>query len=103
MKLNVYMKGRNGSYDAQGIYNGSELTVLKGSLIKDKKFANRMNLSSEIRNNNKLVKSNRLLEDITFKSPSTAANFVADAICNGLRYWKTEKGITLSDYLKNKK
>ena len=38
MKLNVYMKGRNGSYDAKGIYTGSTLIVLKGSLIKDKNF-----------------------------------------------------------------
>ena len=101
MKLNVYMKGRNGSYDAKGIYTGSTLIVLKGSLIKDKNFVNRMDISKEIRKDNKLFKSNRLLEDITLNSPSTAANFVADAICNGLRYWKTEKGLTLKEYLDN--
>ena len=71
--------------------------------IKDINFSKRMKLSDDIRNNKELVKNNILLKDISFKSPSTAANFVSDAVCNGLRYWRTEKGITLKDYLSEEK
>ena len=68
-------------------------------LIKENKNFKRPKSSRELRNNSKLIKSNKLLEDITFNSASTAANFVADAVCNGLRYWKTEKGVSLKDYI----
>ena len=102
MRINVYMKGRNESYDAKGIFDGSNMIVLKGSKIKDAHFKERIRISEEIRNNPKLVKDNIVLEDITFASPSTAANFVADTVCNGLRNWRTMEGITLKNYINNK-
>ena len=50
MRINVYMKGRNESYDAKGIFDGSNMIVLKGSKIKDAHFKERIRISEEIRN-----------------------------------------------------
>lgn len=41
----------------------------------------------------------RVIKDVTFKSASTAANFVTGASTNGLTAWKDESGKTLKAIL----
>ena len=42
-------------------------------------------------------------EDVSFRSPSTAAAFVSGNVSNGFRVWKVEKSIDLGKYRENKK
>ena len=103
--MNVFLKRRNGDAEAQGIYDESTgtLTVLKGSKVSDQvhrtdKFrsANAIEETREKFVNNGIVK-----EDVLFKSPSTAANFVTGSSTNGLTAWKTKDGVTLKEAIKH--
>lgn len=40
-----------------------------------------------------------LIKDVTFKSASTAANFVTGTSTNGLKVWKDKKGTTLKELI----
>ena len=45
----------------------------------------------------KYVKDCIVTEDVHFKSPSTAANFITGSSTNGFAAWKTEDGRTIRD------
>lgn len=45
----------------------------------------------------KYVKNNIVTENVQFKSPSTAANFITGSSTNGFAAWKTEDGYTIGD------
>ena len=60
----------------------------------------RFKRAEKIEQDRKGVVHNRVLqENITFSSPSTAANFVTGSSTNGLRAWKTEDGKPLKESL----
>lgn len=46
-----------------------------------------------------VVKEGKVIKDITFKSASTAANFVTGASTNGLIVWKDKDGNTLKSII----
>ena len=103
MELKVYAKGRVRKYDAKGIYDGKGVTVLKGSKISEKVGAKVNPVVEKLRNNpEKVSKDMIVLCDISFRSLSTAANFVSGNISNGFRVWKTEDGKELSEMRKEK-
>ena len=83
--------------DAKGFYDTSGFTVLKGSRISDKSTDSlswrdkRTKLIEEYANNKNFV----INEDITFSSPSKAADFCLGSSSNGWIMWKTERGQTL--------
>lgn len=90
---------KNRGCNAIGFYNASGFTVLKGSIIakgNTKSF-------SWAEKRNKLIKDyvvqkngNLVMEsDITFSSPSTAADFCLGRSCNGWTIWKDKEGQTL--------
>jgi len=102
--MKVYLNRRNGGVEAKGIFDEStrSLTVLKGSRVSDQvhhteKFrgANTIEALRE-----KHVTNGVVTEDITFKSASTAANFVTGSSTNGLISWKTEDGVQLRALIK---
>lgn len=75
--------------------------VLKGSKVSDdvaqsEKFGRHKSIISrrEIYVKNGIVK-----ENVTFKSSSTAANFITGRSTNGLITWKDENGTKLKDLL----
>lgn len=103
MEFKVFNHGRN--CHADGIYSDGKVTVLKGSKLFidcNNKF-NRYAEAFALRNNAEVVDAEGiLLKDCTFKTPSTAAVFVAGSSRSGNTFWKVEDGISLGTYLENK-
>lgn len=98
--MKLYFKScRSDEYNATGIYKDGNLTVLKGSKIRINPENNykRNEYADSIRNNPEYVKNNILQKDVTFKSASTAAQFVIDQSINGLNVWKDENKKKLKD------
>lgn len=92
-----YTKSRG--CDAVGFYNSSGFTVLKGSVITKENT----NSFSWAEKREKLIKEYTSLKggnlimdsDITFASPSTAADFCLGRSCNGWTIWKNKDDQTL--------
>lgn len=95
----VYLIRKKNNVSATGKYDPDtkQLTVLKGSRVSDsiaytEKFRGAVTIE---KNRADTVKDSLVVEDITFKSASTAANFVTGSSTNGLTAWKDENGRTL--------
>jgi len=99
--MKLYLIRKKNSISATGEYNPTtkQFTVLKGSRVSDfissgKKFRGAVSIE---KNRTNTVKDSLVVEDITFKSASTAANFVTGTSTNGLITWKDENGRTLKE------
>ena len=73
------------------------VTVLKGSVLSvsvahSEKFRGAKSIE---KSREGVLKGNVLQKDVTFKSASTAANFVTGSSTNGLIAWKDKKGKTI--------
>lgn len=93
--LKLHTVSRDKLFDAQAIYENEEVTVLKGSRINLRKSPNfkPSELVAQHLADATLVGEDGILKrDVTFKSLSTAATFVAGRISNGMITWKTEDG-----------
>ena len=103
MKISVFMKGRMNSYDALGIFDGKGITVLKGSRISEKVAVKINPIVIKKRNDSNIVsKDFVVLQDVYFRSSSTAAAFVSGNISNGLRVWKVAPGKDLGKFKEEK-
>lgn len=101
MEVKVFTNGRNGRYCAKGVFDGKHLIVLRGSHISHTIGLKINPIVEELRNNTKLVSPDYVvLEDIPFRSASTAASFVTGNISNGMRVWKLDSGKTLGSEIK---
>lgn len=100
--MKVYLNNKNKMFDAVGEYNPTtnEMKVCKNSVLNDeiKKFRG---TKSIVEKRKLYSKNNILLEDVVFKSPSTAGNFVTGRSTNGWDAWKNEKGLSLKEIIKN--
>lgn len=103
--MKIYLKGRNGVYDATAEYEDGKITVLKGTKIQ-MDFAEHIRggrLAKKFRESREYVDGNGLvIKDCEFRSASTAAQFVTGRSTNGLVAWKLEKKVSLKDYLESK-
>lgn len=104
MKVTIESKRSNISAIGEYDLDNNTLIVKKGSLI-----SNHVDQSPTFRAASSIEKlraqftqKNIVQEDVPFKSPSTAANFVCGASTNGLRRWRTEDGITIKELKANK-
>lgn len=99
----IYLKSKTKKYDAKAEYdiNSGIVIVLKGSVISDtiSQCSFRSAKSVETLRKSGCVKNNKLIEDVSFKSASSAANFVTGSSTNGKLAWKDEKGTALKDLL----
>lgn len=100
--MEVYINRKDGT-QAAGEYNSetNALIVLKGSIVsstvnRSEKFRGTATIE---RLREEYVKNGIVVEDVTFKSPSTAANFITGASSNGLTVWKDETGKKLKDVI----
>lgn len=102
MKINVRMYNKKGLFHADGIYDSGKLTVLKGSVVKSAQSGTFKRAKEVVncRADAQIIKNNVLLKDVTFKSPSTAAQLITDSSTNGYEFWKCEDGRTLKEYTK---
>ncbi len=99
--MKLYLIRKKNNISATGEYNSTtkQFTVFKGSRVSDfissaRKFRG-AGLIEKSRTNT--VKDRLVVEDITFKSASTASNFVTGTSSNGLITWKDENGRTLKE------
>jgi hypothetical protein len=101
--MKLYLIRPRSNVDAIAEYNldDKKVTVLKGSRVSNKiayseKFRGAKSVEKARAN---AVEANIVVKDMTFKSPSTAANFVTGASTNGLSAWKNKEGKTLKSIL----
>ena len=92
----VFLKKKDGSYDATGDYNPetNALVVRSGSLVSNDilRSTTFRGAKSIERMRNAHVNNRVVQDDVLFSSPSTAANFVTGRSCNGMIMWKAENG-----------
>ncbi len=104
--MKVYLEMKKKGFIAYGEYNEktNELTVFKDSAVsKTISHSLRFNNANAIENNRKgNLKGNIVIKDITFSSPSVAANFVTGTSTNGLLAWRNKEGISLKEIKNNK-
>jgi len=100
--MKFYLKNRNGRYDAVGEYDEVThmFTVLKDSRVSDfvsnsDKFRGIKTILT-VREAN-VDRNGIVLNDVVFKSPSTAANFVTGTSTNGRKAWRDEYKRTFKD------
>lgn len=99
--MKLYFKRRKSNCDAVCEYTENEFIIKKGSKICLNSCDFKMSkLAESERNNKENFDGNILKKDISFKSASTAAQFVAGSSVNGLKYWKTKDGEPLKDIKK---
>lgn len=103
-EIKLYFKSNKGFF-ATAIYSNGKITVLKGSIIS-KEYSPKLKFAkmvSELRNINSpdsaVNEEGIVTRDVTFSSPSTAAQFVSGNSTNGLLYWKDEFGVSLKNLL----
>ena len=100
MKINLFALGKR--YDVQGRYEGSSLTVLKGSRISDVTTygSQRDSLVKKLCRN---IDENLILtKDFVFQTPTAAANFCTGGSVNGWNFWKDSSKRPLKDLVEHK-
>lgn len=99
--MTLYLIRKKNNVSAIGEYDiaSKRLTVLKGSRVSDSiAYTEKFRGAGTIeKNRTNVVKDSLVIEDISFKSASTAANFVTGSSTNGLIAWKDDKGRTLKE------
>ena len=103
MKTEIYLTAKDGSYNAQAIYDSTgEITVKKGSHIR-MQFAAHIRggkTAKKYRENPAYVNEEGVtLQDCKFTSPSTAAQFVMGSSTNGWTAWHIDKKTNLKQYI----
>lgn len=105
--MKVFIKRAKSNVDATGEFDleSGMLTVLAGSKLCERiAFSDKFRGAKTIEKNREgVVVGGVLKKDISFKSASTAANFVTGSSTNGLTAWKTENGEKLKDVIPQKK
>ena len=101
--MNVILVNRANTYSAKGTYDPftKKLVVRAGSRVsKDIAYSPTFRGSKTIEKlRAQYVVDSLTTEDVLFKSPSTAANFVTGRSSNGMILWKTEEGLPLKKAL----
>ena len=104
MKTNMFLKAKNGDYDAKAIYNDGSVIVQAGSKIRltfaEHIRGGRGKKALSYRNDPTYVdKNGMVLKDCVFSSASTASQFVTGSSTNGLTTWHVEKRKKLKAWL----
>ena len=98
--MKVFLNSMKRGIDAIGEYNAEtkSLTVLKGSVVSRfiSTAATFRGAKTVEKYRNLYVTNQIVTEDVVFKSPSTAANFVTGSSTDGTKAWKTGDGVTIS-------
>lgn len=101
--MKLFITQRNSNASAVGEYDPltKEMTVLKGSIVSaDVAHTDKFRGAKTIEKDRQTAVVNGVVsENITFKSSSTAANFVTGHSSNGLIVWKDKTGRTLKSIL----
>ena len=101
--MEIVMQTKTGRYDARAEYDieTKATTVKKGSLVSPTVALKFRSSRSVDKKRDAFVKNRILMQDLQFKSPSSAANFVGGNSHNGYDDWRTTDGCTLRKYLES--
>lgn len=96
MNVKIYLRSKKNDIDATAVFDTEtkEVTVKKGSQVsryigQSEKFRGAASVEKQRAES---VEGIKVIKDVVFKSPSTAANFVTGTSTNGWVAWKSEKG-----------
>ena len=95
MELEVFMTSARANYDATGIFDGSGITVKKGSILSLEVTSDRIDVAQR---DEAITPAGILKEDTYFDSPSAAAVFVCGRSANGWVEWKDASDKLLQEY-----
>ena len=95
MELQVFMTSARANYDATGMFDGSGVTVKKGSILSLEVTTDRIDAGQR---EEAITPAGILKEDTYFDSPSAAAVFVCGRSANGWVEWKDASGKMLQEY-----
>lgn len=104
--MEVILKSRNGQHNAKGLFDNGKITIKKGSKInlQTADYFNEPRLNAELKHNKEVVDNNGILkQDVTFDSPTAAAQFVTGRSVNGYVSWRPNDKISLKEYLRGSK
>lgn len=105
--MKIYMKKERMGVDAKGTYDPEtkECVVLKGSKVSEtiSQAPTFRGAKSVIKHREGTVKNYIVTKDVSFKSCSTAGNYVTGRSTDGFGAWKVDGGQTLREYLSSKK
>jgi hypothetical protein len=101
-KMKLILKSKKNLHYAEAEWDGEQIIVLSGSRINPIVAFPRMSEEiKRIRNDNSFVNvNNELIVDVTFTSPSSAAQFVTGRSVNGYIAWRPDDKMSLKEYLK---
>lgn len=93
---------KNGVADGKmRVRNGCEYVVLEGSVLDPKITSNESGIRKSRKEHADSLSEDGLVvvRDITFNTPSGAANFIRGGACNGKTYWRTASDQPLNDFI----
>lgn len=93
-----YLISRTHKFYAEGMYNpdNNHLTVLEGAKISHTStLLEGKGRDKWLKTKNEYVKDGYLIQNLEFKTPSTAATFVSGTSMNGYMRWKNKEGTEL--------
>ena len=99
--MEIYLKSKQGLYDAEAEYKDGIITVKKGSKIQ-LDFAEHIRggkTAKKYREDKEYVNQTVVVKDCEFTSASTAAQFVTGRSTNGLVAWKVKDKVSLKNFL----
>jgi len=99
--MKLYLNSRNGTHSATAEYSDNGITVLAGSQINMELLYPKMPpLVREKRDDRTIVTADgKLLVDVTFDTPTSAAQFVTGRSVNGYIVWRPDNMMSLKQYL----
>ncbi len=99
----LFLKRSRNICDATCELKDGMFIVKKGSLISKNDSYDKMTKEARTyRDDEKIVKDYITQKDLTFKSSTSAAQFVTGQSVNGSKAWRDEKGNKLADLIKMK-
>ena len=103
--MKLYLNSRNGTHSATAEYNENSVTVLAGSIVNMELLYPKMPpLVKEKRDDRSIVSADgKLLVDVTFDTPTSAAQFVTGRSVNGYIVWRPDNNMSLKQYLEKNK
>ena len=101
--MKVFLVRKRNGINATGEYDAATktLTVLEGSVLSETvAHTAKFRGAKSIEKSREGILAGRVLQkNVSFKSPSTAANFVTGSSTNGLIAWKDKSGRTIKDFI----
>ena len=102
--MKVILKSKHDLHYATGIYDNGGVTVLSGSRINQTdSFPQMAESLKDMRCDPQIVDDKGvLIKDVSFNSPSTAAQFVTGRSVNGYIAWRPDDKMSLKEYISKK-